>query len=191
MGDGAALASDGNGLVYSFKGGGTNEFWAFSPAEDTWLVKEPIPIGLPKTKVKGGAALCYSQSDGMLYGLKGGNKTEFWMYAPRPSAIAIKPKPASGAMSNNSVPNTPLNVLNINPNPFINTATVKYTLAEPGNVTLKLFDISGQLVQIIAHHTNSKQGNVILNRDKLPAGIYVLRLETSRGNLAKKVIVSR
>ena len=127
----------------------------------------------------------------MLYGLKGGNTNEFWMYAPAPSAIAIKPKPANGTMNSNSVPNTPLNVLNINPNPFTNTATVKYTLAEPDNVTLKLYDVSGQLVKIITHQANSKGGIAILNSDKLSAGIYILRLETSRGNLTRKIIISR
>jgi hypothetical protein len=190
-GDGAAMASNGNSMVYAFKGGGTNEFWAYSTVEDTWLIENPIPIGLAKAKVKSGAALCYSNSDGMLYGLKGGNTTEFWMYAPVPSAIASKPKPASGTMSNNSVPNTPHNALNINPNPFTLNATVKYTLAEPDNVTLKLYDVSGQLVKIISHHTNSKDGTAILNSDKLPGGIYILRLETSRGNLTRKIIISR
>jgi hypothetical protein len=189
--DGAALAPDGAELVYAFKGNNTNELWAYSVNEDTWLIKEPIPEGALRKRVKVGGSLCFDNLSGRLYGFKGGNTREFWMYIPVMGPVAGKRNSPAGTMGNSSALSGSQFTLNISPNPIARTANVKYTLTEPANVILKLFDISGQLVQTIAQHTGSKQGSAILNRDKLSAGIYILRLETSRGNLTRKIIISR
>ena len=185
------MAGNGAGLIYALKGNNTNEFWTYSINEDTWLIEQPISEGVLRKRVKAGGSLCCNTSSGRLYGFKGGNTNEFWMYVPGMGPVAGKQNSQAGAMANSSKLSSSQFTFNISPNPISRTATVKYTLVEPGNVTLKLFDISGQLVQTIARHINSKQGNAVLNCDKLPAGIYVLRLETARGNLTKKIIVSR
>ncbi|MCX8015248.1 MAG: T9SS type A sorting domain-containing protein, partial [candidate division WOR-3 bacterium] len=69
---------------YAFKGGGTNEFWAYYPGYDTWIQKADIPKlyfnSTKPTKVKaGGAVVSYGNS---IYAFKGGNTREFWMYIP-------------------------------------------------------------------------------------------------------------
>jgi len=71
--------------IYAFKGGNTNEFWAYYPGQDTWIQKTDIPkfwVGdtTKLTKVKsGGALVAYDNS---IYAFKGGNTREFWTYVP-------------------------------------------------------------------------------------------------------------
>ncbi|MEO0084502.1 MAG: choice-of-anchor J domain-containing protein [candidate division WOR-3 bacterium] len=71
-------------VIYAFKGGGTNEFWAYYPGYDTWIRKQDIPkyylSSTKPTKVKAGGALV--GYDNSIYAFKGGNTREFWMYAP-------------------------------------------------------------------------------------------------------------
>ena len=188
--DGAAMASNGAGLVYAFKGANTNEFWAYATTEDTWLIKEPIPEGIFRKRVKAGGSLCYVNSLDRLYGFKGGNTNEFWMYTPYTTPVADKGTLQSGTMANSIVPPNSHTTLNIIPNPFAKTAMIKYELAEPDDVTLKLYDVSGKLVQIVTRQTNSKTGTMILDGEKLPVGIYILRLETHNQSRAKKIIVN-
>jgi Secretion system C-terminal sorting domain len=188
--DGGALAANQAGLVYAFKGNNTNEFWAYSVDEDTWLVQQPIPEGNYRKRIKAGGALCYDNSTGNLYGFKGGNTNEFWQFVPVMQQIASKRNSPSGIMGNKTELNSYQFSLKISPNPITRAASIKYTLTEPDNVYLKLFDVSGKLVKIISH-ANSKSGTLTLNRDKLASGIYILRLETSRGNLTRKIIFSR
>jgi hypothetical protein len=188
--DGAAMAYNGSNLVYAFKGGNTYEFWAYVTEEDTWLAMDPVPPGLNKKKVKKGASLCWAASFGRIYGFKGGNTNELWMYSAPPTVIAGKSNSQEGAMSSPSAVPTTQSTLNIIPNPFTKTAIIKYELAEPDNIIFKLFDATGKLVQIVTRHTNSKAGTVKLNSDKLPVGVYILRLEGRNRCLTKKVIIS-
>jgi hypothetical protein len=70
--------------IYAFKGGCINEFWRYTPGQDTWVKLTDIPkfwySALKPTKVKSGGALtAYADS---IYAFKGGNTREFWMYIP-------------------------------------------------------------------------------------------------------------
>lgn len=100
---GALVVSES--LIYAFKGGGTNEFWAYYPAADTWQQVQSIPKfyrnSTKAKKVKIGAALtCYA---GNIYAFKGGNTRELWVYlpvhdswSPRCSLLSIDKKMIKG-----------------------------------------------------------------------------------------------
>jgi hypothetical protein len=77
-----------NDKIYAFKGGNTWEFWAYNPANDSWMRKADItdlwPGASKKRKIKaGGALVAYEDS---IYAFKGGNTREFWMYIPASDA---------------------------------------------------------------------------------------------------------
>ncbi len=79
-------------MLYAFKGGSTNEFWAYDIENDTWYRKTDIPklyLNANKgKKVKAGAAL--TRYDTLIYALKGGNTHEFWVYYPSVDSWAAR-----------------------------------------------------------------------------------------------------
>lgn len=189
--DGSGLAYDGSNLIYALKGGKTDEFWAYDLIADSWLTKEPVPLGSNSKYVKSGGALCWANSVQRAFIFKGANTQEFWMYIPNLSALAGINNSPSGVMSSDEdIPISSFS-LNIAPNPFAKNATVKYHLPANENIILKLFDACGKLVQTVKASSNTPNGSFILNGEKLPVGIYILRLETNKNILTKKVVISR
>jgi len=189
--DGASMVGVAPGLIYAFKGGSTDEFWKYDATEDSWFIKEPIPPGLAKKRVKAGGALCFAPTLGRVFGLKGGNTVEFWAYTVLPSDFARTGVAQEGEMTNSNPPSISHYALTVSPNPFHQTATVRYALTKPDNIVLKLYDACGKLVRILTRNANASTGTVELDCAKLPAGIYILRLEGHNRNLTKKVIISR
>jgi hypothetical protein len=77
-GSGLAYVAQQNAL-YSCKGNNTVEFNCFDVANDTWLLKSPVPLGLSRRKAKYGTAMAYDGA-GTIYLLKGGTY-EFYGYS--------------------------------------------------------------------------------------------------------------
>jgi hypothetical protein len=78
-GSGLAYVAQQNAL-YSCKGNNTLEFNCFDIANDTWLPKSPIPLGVSsRRRVKEGSAMAYDGA-GTIYLLKGGT-LEFYGYS--------------------------------------------------------------------------------------------------------------
>jgi len=64
------------------------------------------------------------------------------------------------------------------PNPFHATTTVRYTLAQPQQVTLSLYDSRGRLVRTFSKgHGSAGEHTFTLHSAGLAPGIYYLRLE--------------
>jgi hypothetical protein len=77
------------------------------------------------------------------------------------------------------------------PNPFNPTTTIEFTLAENGNVSLKIYDVLGKEVATLLND-NLKAGvlhQVTFNASNLPSGIYVYRLDTGKNYLVKKLML--
>lgn len=83
-----------------------------------------------------------------------------------------------------------LNVF-INPNPFTECATIKYTLAEKAHVRIQLYDITGKLLANLAD-TKSQPGEYALNVDaqnlKINPGIYFIKIMVNNKISEKKII---
>lgn len=78
------------------------------------------------------------------------------------------------------------------PNPFIESTTIRFELANSGKAILSLFDLSGKLIKTIAEGDyNPGAHEVQLNRDGMTSGIYIYSLVLDGQLIGKrKMIVS-
>ena len=85
------------------------------------------------------------------------------------------------------------NNLSAFPNPFSNNISFVFNTAEKGNATLKLYDVNGKLVGVIFNGAMLEGSSHSVNFDgsKLPAGIYISRLQTVSGSIEQKLVKSR
>ena len=78
------------------------------------------------------------------------------------------------------------------PNPFNSTTRITYGLPVTSNVSLKLYDLSGRLIQTLVE--GEKQAGIqttILNAAELPSGLYFVRLSASGHVFTRKVMLVR
>jgi hypothetical protein len=186
VGDGGALACL-NGNVYALKGNNTSEFWEY--ANGSWVQWPDMPAGTGKY-VKGGGALTASPEQ--VYALKGNNTLEFYGYIPTMSVLASTPlanKPSDNVQDSKVTAES--YHLSIAPNPFNGTTHVSYSLPRAGNVSVKLYDVTGTLVTVVAAGYSEAGVNhtVVVDASKLARGIYVLKLASDSYNTTAKLIL--
>ncbi len=81
------------------------------------------------------------------------------------------------------------------PNPIVTAATARFSLPIAGRARLDLFDVAGRHVRTLADGTFPAGEHAVAwdragdGHDPLGAGIYLLRLETTSGTLARKVML--
>lgn len=97
-----------------------------------------------------------------------------------------------------SVPNPPVGlpagvVLYQNyPNPFNPVTTMEYEVAARGIVRLRVFDLLGRQVSVLAEGVHERgKYSVRFDGSALSSGIYLFRIETHRGTLTKRMILLR
>ena len=72
--------------------------------------------------------------------------------------------------------------LSARPNPFNPRTKIEYGLPREGHVTLRVYDIQGRLVSTLVNgRMNAGNHTVEFNGDKLPSGVYMMRLEMPGG----------
>jgi hypothetical protein len=80
------------------------------------------------------------------------------------------------------------------PNPFNQFTIIRYYLAEPGDVTLRIYDKTGRLVRtLVNEHQNAGEYDITWNcRDKdgnqAKTGVYIFKINAGDFNQAKKMI---
>lgn len=80
--------------------------------------------------------------------------------------------------------------LRVVPNPVCGRAQVSYTMAQPGRVSLKLYDISGKVVSTLrSGSARAGEYRQRLSSAGLASGVYLLRLETEAGTTTRKVTI--
>jgi formylglycine-generating enzyme required for sulfatase activity len=84
----------------------------------------------------------------------------------------------------------------ISPNPMRGACRVSFTVPKPGRVTVLLFDTAGRMVRrLLAEdlsagtHSPSWDGRDDAHR-KLPAGVYLVRVETPAGETSGRVVLA-
>ena len=77
------------------------------------------------------------------------------------------------------------------PNPTAGAATVTYTLAEPGEVSLTVYDALGRRVAVLAEGSHAAGAYEASVGAGLPAGAYVVRLEAGGQAFDERVTVVR
>jgi hypothetical protein len=191
--DGSSAAW-GNGALYAFKGGNTQQFWKYLPPPmDTWTELSSIPRASPSgghgRKVKAGAALVYYPNDGVLYAMKGNRSNQFWMYRPgagaeyptrpEPDGVAASGKPAIGDSR-----------LSISPNPLkTGYANLRCSLPIGTKANMSIYDALGRTV---LHSTLVIQNPTSpLDTRGLAAGVYVVKLSWDGFQASQKIVVER
>lgn len=78
------------------------------------------------------------------------------------------------------------------PNPFNPTTTIKYNLAESGNVKLVVINSLGEEVKIVdVGFKEAGEYSTVFNSENLPSGIYVYSLITKNGIISNKMLLLR
>lgn len=79
------------------------------------------------------------------------------------------------------------------PNPFNPSTNIKFTLVQSGNVSLKIYNIMGQLVKTIIDNEYKNQGNYVLNvnMNNFASGIYFYSLKQGNQLKTKKMVLMK
>jgi len=93
-----------------------------------------------------------------------------------------------------SIPTTIPNkfeLYNAYPNPFNPSTNIKFNLAQNGNVSLKVYNMVGQLVRTIVDNIYSNKGEheYNVNMDNLSSGVYFYTLTQGAQTITKKMVL--
>ncbi len=81
-------------------------------------------------------------------------------------------------------------LLTVFPNPFSESCFISFQLFQSQYLSVKIFDISGRLVSVIAEKVFEKGKNeLILDSKNLIAGVYFLRIEAKEYSIIEKIEV--
>lgn len=84
--------------------------------------------------------------------------------------------------------------INVYPNPFVQTATINYSLVEDSKVKAEVFDITGKLVNDL-FEGNQKKGSYTLNYDASRAGslagIFIIKLSVNGEVYSRQLVQMR
>ncbi|KXK06362.1 MAG: glucose/sorbosone dehydrogenase [Chlorobi bacterium OLB4] len=77
------------------------------------------------------------------------------------------------------------------PNPFNPVTKINFSLPESSKISLKVFDLSGKLVQTLVDNQTLNAGNYFssFNGDNLPSGIYICRFDTEKFSDSKRMVL--
>lgn len=75
------------------------------------------------------------------------------------------------------------------PNPFNPTTTIKYNIPKPGIVTLRIFDITGKLINTLVNDYQQRgQYTIVFDASKLSSGVYFYQLSSGQFTQTKKML---
>ncbi len=83
------------------------------------------------------------------------------------------------------------------PNPFNDQTIIHYTLSQPSDVSLKIFDLRGRLVRVLKGGEETMGSHSVFwdGKDEggrsTPSGIYIYRLDVADRMLTKKLVLQR
>ncbi|MCY7410951.1 MAG: hypothetical protein LH473_11810 [Chitinophagales bacterium] len=156
-----------------------NDLWEYDPTADQWAKKTDYPGN-------GNAFLAGFAISGKQYvgtGLDGNNSTvekDFWQYNPDSSTFIEE------ITTNIS--------LSVFPNPLTTSAVISFSLYNYSKVSIDQFESSGKKIRTLLKKElqNGKQ-QILLNRENLIAGIYLLQLKLAQqqGGIKEETIVKK
>jgi hypothetical protein len=99
---------------------------------------------------------------------------------PRPSCVTNGIYQISSSLKN----------LSIQPNPMSNESVVSFTSEIGGAQQIRISDIEGREVYSTIFTAKSGQNETTINRNNLPAGIYILSVGNEQGTATRKFIIA-
>jgi hypothetical protein len=77
------------------------------------------------------------------------------------------------------------------PNPFNNATAIIFSLQEPQNIKLEIYNISGEKIAVLLdEHKPAGYYSVRWEADNIPSGIYLCRLKTDfHDSMAKMLLL--
>jgi hypothetical protein len=83
--------------------------------------------------------------------------------------------------------------LRISPNPVQNETTIRFNLTEKEMVSIKLYDLRGQVIATVSEREFNAGDNTIRWSPKstIPAGLYMLNLQTKNQTYTTKIVLNR
>ncbi len=83
-----------------------------------------------------------------------------------------------------------LKIARVYPNPFSGSATISFSLEKKTGVQIKIHDLSGRLIAVIADATfNEGEHEVIYSNSGLKAGIYILSINSDASRQYLRIVV--
>lgn len=188
VGDGGAMTSSGS-EIYAIKGNGYNEFWKYTEGTPgNWTPLDTIPRLNSKSVPKAGASLGYANSKVWL--IKGNNTQEFWQYDPSLGSIALTTPQTNISLL---ADNTEISKFsfNISPNPISRNALIHYTLPVSGKVSIKLYSVTGGLIQTLNdEYQHAGTYTILFTTKHLSKGIYFLKFDNMVNRTNLKIIIN-
>jgi serine protease AprX len=79
--------------------------------------------------------------------------------------------------------------LMIHPNPFYETTTISFELDSRAGIEIKIYDRLGRIVREFSRQDYpTGTHSIIWHAEELPAGIYILRLQTGEKSIISRLI---
>jgi len=91
----------------------------------------------------------------------------------------------------------PVTLAQNHPNPFNPSTTIEFYIPEAGQVSLRVFDVSGRLVRTLVDDSMEPGSHSVTwngqdeNGNSVPSGVYFSRFRTGKTTLSKKMILLR
>ncbi len=182
----ASSGSAAGGLPNGYPGtttGYTYPTW-YAWDVNTWTVKDSIKWHIATTPDEDARprGIAFSPGGDTAYVACFGNDT----YPP----VQMFVNTATGVKKNDNTIVKDFNLSQNYPNPFNPTTQIKFSVAEPGLVTLKVYDVLGQEVASLVNE-NLVNGNYSATFDasKLASGTYIYQLTANGVRISKKMML--
>ncbi len=112
-------------------------------------------------------------------------------YGAAPDIGAYEYDPTVSVEKSELFPQT-AHLLNPSPNPFNPSTTISFTLSEPSEIVLSIFNINGQKVtDLISGQMSAGMHSAVWNADGMASGVYFCVLDTGGAAEAKRLLLLR
>lgn len=76
------------------------------------------------------------------------------------------------------------------PNPFNARAVIPFSITQPGEVSLAIYDLNGRRVaDLVLSHLPAGNHQVVFNAETLSTGVYIYRLQAEKQSAARKIVL--
>ncbi len=179
-----------DGFIYAFKAANTQEFWRYDIAGDSWTELDTIPAVGPsnrKKRVKAGCDLL--PWNGLIYALKGNKSNELWTF--NPAVVSVANLPVGGARDGVANAGRTSSIGLVVPAVVRgNTIVLRCSPSRSGDIGVRLCAADGRTV-LFQRAAVQSGGRIEVPLVQLPAGVYLLVLNTGSGEVARRLTLVR